>query len=128
MTMAEHTKQSRPVYMVIAGETRDRARMAQYSRALAASGLYERLGGYYVNTPRPVAVFEGPVPDDFVTLVVRFPSLDAAQQFWNSPQYQNDVKPLRLNPSAGDYSVTVYEEADLPSYMKGRVHSGSYTR
>ena len=41
-----------PVYMVIEGVTLDRARMGQYARAIAESGIYEELGGYYVTVPR----------------------------------------------------------------------------
>lgn len=113
-----------PVIMVIAGETLDAERMAAYSAALEASGLYPALGGYYLNTPRPVAVFEGDPPAAFVTLMVRFPSLDAAQAFWRNPVYQNEVKPLRLSPPAGDYTVTVYREIDAPDYMAGRLSPG----
>ena len=46
--------------------------------------------------------------------------------FWNSDEYQNNVKPLRLNPRAGDYVVTVYAETALPSYMDGLVSDNAY--
>lgn len=116
----------KPVYMVVAGITRDRTRMAEYTHALLESGLYPAHGGYYINTPRPLEVFEGSPDPEFVTLIVRFPSLDHARQFWNSPVYQQRIRPLRTNPDAGDYSVTVYAEADLPAYMKDRVGSNAY--
>ena len=115
-----------PVIMVVAGPTLDRARMGQYAGAIAKSGLYPEVGGYYLNAPAPVAVFEGDIPDGYVTLMVRFPSLEKAKEFWNSDVYQNEIKPLRLNPSAGDYYVTVYKEADLPNYMKDKVETGQY--
>lgn len=110
-----------PVYMVVSGRTRDRARMMAYTQALWAEGLHAQLGAYYLNTPRPVAVFEGDVPADHVTLIERFPSLDHARAFWHSRAYQERVKHLRLDPSAGDYTVTVYDEADLPPHMAGAV-------
>jgi uncharacterized protein (DUF1330 family) len=116
----------KPVYMVIAGNTLDRTRMAEYSRALADSGLYPKLAGYYVNEARPLAVFEGTPSADFVTLIVRFPSLDHARRFWQSPLYQERIRPLRIDPDAGDYTVTVYAEASLPAYMRGRVGSNAY--
>ena len=47
--------------------------------------------------------------------------------FWNSEQYQNEVKPLRLNPRAGDYVVTLYAETEVPGYMAGLVGDNSYT-
>ncbi len=117
---------SGPVYMVVSGETIDPARMGAYARALAASGLYEAADGYYINTPRPIAVFEGDPSPAFVTLIARFPSLDKARAFWTSETYQTQVKPLRQNPSAGDYTVTVYAEAELPPRMVGRVGSAAY--
>lgn len=97
-----------PVVMVISGTTLDRERMAAYSKALMDSGLYPRTGGSYVNTPRPIAVFQGTVPNDHVTLIVRFPSECAARAFWYSSEYQERIRPLRENPSAGDYSVVLY--------------------
>ena len=120
------TCKSEAVIMVVAGETLDRQRMGEYAAALAGSGLYSNAQGYYLNAPRPVAVFEGDVPENYATLMVRFPSLEAAQTFWNSDAYQNDIRPIRLNPSAGDYTVTVYREFDLPDYMQGKVGDGRY--
>lgn len=116
-----------PVIMIVSGITLDPARMGEYARALAGSGLYPQLGGYYLNAPRPVAVFEGDVDPNYVSLLVRFPCLEHARRFWNSRRYQETVRPLRINPSAGDYQVTVYREADLPDYMQGKVGPGDYT-
>lgn len=118
---------AKPVYMVVAGPTHDRARMQAYAKAIADSGLYARLGGYYVNAPRPVAVFEGTPPPNWSTLIVRFPCLANARAFWNSKIYQEAIRPLRLDPSAGDYMVTVYPEVALPPHMAGKVASGAYT-
>lgn len=116
----------KPVYMVVAGPTHDRARMLAYGKAIADSGLYAKLGGYYVNMARPLAVFEGEPPPGYATLIVRFPCLANAKAFWNSRDYQEKIKPLRLNPTAGDYLVTVYGEAELPAHMAGKVEAGAY--
>lgn len=123
---AAATRDDKPVYMVVAGPTHDRARMLAYGKAIADSGLYAKLGGYYVNTARPLAVFEGEPPAGYATLIVRFPSLANAKAFWFSREYQEKIKPLRLNPSAGEYTVTVYAEAELPPYMAGKVAVGAY--
>jgi uncharacterized protein (DUF1330 family) len=117
----------KPVIMVVAGPTLDRARMMAYGKAIADSGLYQRLGGYYINVPAPVATFEGAPPKGYTTLMVRFPCLANAKAFWNSKQYQEKIKPLRLNPSAGDYVVTVYPEAPVRADMAGKVAPGGYT-
>lgn len=117
-----------PVFMVVAGETLDRARMGKYARAIATSKIYEKLGGYYVNNPRPVAVFEGdPAPNE-VVLIVRFPCLANAKAFWNSKVYQEEILPIRLNPSAGDYIVSVYAETAMPEYMVGHVQQNQFTK
>jgi uncharacterized protein (DUF1330 family) len=115
-----------PVIMVVAGVTLDAARMGAYAGAIARSGLYPQVGGYYLNAPRPVAVFEGDVDPDYVTLMVRFPCLANARAFWNSSVYQESIKPLRLDPPAGNYSVTVYRESALPDYLSSKVGSASY--
>jgi hypothetical protein len=33
---------------------------------------------------------------------------------------------MRLDPSAGDYVVTLYSEADLPAYMAGKIGDNAY--
>jgi uncharacterized protein (DUF1330 family) len=115
-----------PVLMVVSGPTHDAPRMRAYGEAIAKSGLYQKLGGYYLNVPRPVAIFEGEPPKNLTTLIVRFPCLANAKAFWNSKVYQNAIKPLRLNPLAGDYLVAVYPEAPLRSDMKGKVVAPDY--
>jgi uncharacterized protein (DUF1330 family) len=115
-----------PVYMVVAGPTHDRARMQAYGEAIARSRLYQQLGGYYVNVPRPLATFEGTPPPGYTTLIVRFPCLANAQAFWNSRVYQEEILPLRQNPTAGTYTVTVYPEAPLREDMVGQVGDNSY--
>ncbi len=117
---------NQPVYMVVSGPTHDRARMQAYARAIAESRLYEKLGGYYVNNPRPIESFEGELPQNHSTLIVRFPCLANARAFWYSREYQEKIKPLRLNPSAGDYSVAVYAEIPLRADMAGKVGKNGY--
>ena len=115
-----------PVIMVVSGTTLDGKRMGAYGAKIAETGVYAEVGGYYLNAPRPVAVFEGDIDPRHATLMVRFPCLENARRFWNSKVYQETIKPLRLNPSAGDYTVTVYREADLPAYMQGKVDTAPY--
>ncbi len=116
-----------PVYMVIEGRTLDRARMMAYGQAIAQSDLYQTLGGYYVTIPRPLEVFEGEVPPDYVNLTVRFPCIENARAFWNSRTYREEILPIRTQPdNAGDYTVTVFAEAPLRDDMVGRVGDNSY--
>ena len=88
--------------------------------------LYPNARGYYLNIPRPVRVLEGEPNANDVALMVRFPSECSAVNFWYDDFYQTEIKPMRLNPSAGDYVVTLYNEADLPPYMAGKVGDNAY--
>ena len=115
-----------PVLMVVTGTTHDRERMLAYAQAIAASKLYEKLGGYYVNIPAPLANFEGEAEGGHVTLIVRFPCLENARAFWYSRTYQEEIRPLRLDPSAGDYIVRVYPEAPLREDLVGKVADNGY--
>ena len=116
-----------PVYMVVEGRTLDRDRMLAYGRAIAESRLYEKLGGYYVTVPRPIEVFEGEVPPDYVNLTVRFPCIANARAFWNSRVYREEILPIRQDPPAGDYTVTIYAEAPLRQDMLGKVGENRFT-
>ena len=115
-----------PVIMLVAGRTLDAERMRDYAIALGSSDLYPNARGYYLNNPRPVRILEGDPDVNDVALMVRFPSECAAVSFWYDDFYQSEIKPLRLHPSAGDYVVTIYNEASLPPYMAGKVGDGSY--
>jgi uncharacterized protein (DUF1330 family) len=117
----------KPVIMVVRGLISDFPRLRAYGQALAAAGLYPRLGGYYLNAPRAIEVFEGEVPANESILMVRFPCLAHARAFWHSRAYQQEVKPKRLNPPAGSFTVSVYPEIELPAYMAGRVTPPAYT-
>lgn len=116
----------RPVLMVVAGPTYDRARMQAYGKAIADSKLYERLGGYYLNAPVILDTFEGAPPAGYTTIIVRFPCLANARAFWHSEEYQNKIKPLRLGPAAGDYIVTVYPEVPVRADLKDKVGDSAY--
>ena len=116
----------KPVIMLVAGRTLDAERMRDYAIALGSSDLYPNAQGYYLNIPRPVRILEGEPDADDVALMVRFPSECSAVNFWYDDFYQTEIKPMRLNPSAGDYVVTLYNEADLPPYMAGKVGDNAY--
>lgn len=115
-----------PVLMVITGTTLDIMRMRAYGQAIAESGLYPELGGYYLNIPSALTAFEGEAEAGHTTLITRFPCLANAETFWYSRVYQEDIIPLRQNPSAGDYIVRVYPEAPMRSDMAGKVAEGGY--
>lgn len=126
VTSAPRACDNHPVLMVVAGPTRDRARMIAYAQAIAKSQLYQKLGGYYLNGPQTLATFEGAPPASYTTLIVRFPCLANAEAFWHSKVYQETIVPMRKNPSAGDYIVTVYPEVPMRADLVGKVGDDSY--
>jgi uncharacterized protein (DUF1330 family) len=105
---------NKPVIMLVAGSIADWPRVRAYGQAIRDSGLYDKLAGYYLNVPRVIDTFEGEAPANQSMLIVRFPCLAHARAFWYSREYQEKLKPLRLNPSAGSFTVTVYPEASPP--------------
>ena len=116
-----------PVFMVVSGITLDRERMGAYAKAIADTGIYAEVSGYYLNNPRPAKVLEGTLPDNYVALIVRFPSQAAAEAFWYSDVYQNTIRPLRWNPPAGVYTVVLYDEIDIAPYIAGRVTEPAFS-
>ena len=117
---------NRPVVMIVEGAIKDAKRLAGYAEGIRNSGLYQQLGGYYLVSPRPIATFEGSAPATRSILAVRFPCFAHARAFWNSRLYREKLVPLRSNPSAGDFTVTVHLELSLPPYMADRVAAGGY--
>ena len=126
MTNKANDPNDTPVLMIVDGESFNRDQMMAYTKALLSSGLYDTLGGYYLNMARPIDTFEGDTPGNHVTLIVRFPSLRNAQTFWYSRTYQDTIKPLRLDPLAGNFTVRVYREVDVATHMTGKVGSNAF--
>jgi len=100
------TGDNRPAYLLVTAKVSDRTKMAEYTRALAESGLYARHGGRYLfvgPAARPVEDW----PAGQSAVLAMFPSRAAAEAFWNSDAYQNDIKPLR--DGAGEFHVAIFD-------------------
>lgn len=95
-----------PAYLLVTAKVADRAKMAAYSKALAESGLYEKHGGRYLFAGPPTNPVEDWPQGQSAVLAV-FPSRAAADAFWFSDIYQNDIKPLR--EGAGEFHVAIFE-------------------
>ncbi len=76
-----------------------------YGEALRASGLYERLDGFYLLAGRPLEVFEGDWTQRDMALVAEFPCLEAARAFYWSKAYQEIIS---LRAGAGDFFLGVW--------------------
>lgn len=72
-----------------------------------AADLTAKLGAEYVIRGKPVTNCEGEIFNDRVLVVSKWPSVEAAQSYWNSGEYQEDIKPLRDN--TGVYDVAIFE-------------------
>ncbi len=98
-------QQARPAYLLVTARVGDRAKMAAYSTALAASGLYDRYGGRYLFLGQAAAPLEDWTGESIVCAL--FPSRAAAEAFWWDAQYQDEIKPLRAG--AGEFHVAIFE-------------------
>lgn len=105
-----------PVRMVVFGTIDDRAAFGAYARALMASGLYPRTGGYWMAVSPALEVFEGDPPPGRGVVISHFPCLEAARKFWYDEQYQNEIIPLRRDVS--DFEVLVLPAVPIPEYAR----------
>lgn len=63
--------------------------------AVAAAELIGKFGGeYIIRGAQNSACLEGDWPEEEKVVVSKWPSMEAAQAFWNSPEYA-EVKKLR---------------------------------
>lgn len=92
-----------PVYLVVLVEGFDRERAAPYAQALRSTGIVAAHGGRYRAAGAPLAVLEGDWPADRAFVVEEYPCAERALAMWNSPTYQDQVKPARAG--TGRYSV-----------------------
>ncbi len=98
----------KPAFLLVTAHVTDRAKMGIYARALAASGLYATHGGSYDFIGPAAANLEN-WPAGMSAVCARFPSRAAAEAFWTSAQYQDEIKPLR--EGAGTFHVAIFEGA-----------------
>jgi uncharacterized protein (DUF1330 family) len=100
-----------PVRMLVYGQIRDRKAFGAYVRAIAEAGLYAKTGGYYEAMSPALEVFEGTPPPERGVVIARFPCLEAARQFWHSPEYA-EIRKLRAG--IAEFEVLVLPVPPLP--------------
>jgi len=93
-----------PVRLLVYGEVLNREQFLPYALALAESGLYPAHEGYYEATTPPLAVLEGEPPAGRGVIIARFPCLDAARRFWDSPGY-TEIRKLRTGVASFEVMV-----------------------
>ena len=77
----------------------------RYSAGAAA--LSKLFGGEYLIRGKPVKVYEGTLFNSKSVVVSRFPSMEQLKAFYESDEYQKNLKPLRAN--TGIYDIASFE-------------------
>ncbi len=90
-------------FMIIQANITDPERFLEYAKR--APALIEKYGGRYRVMRGLSEQLEGP-KDDRKIVVSEWPSMDAARQFWNSPEYE-ELKQMR--EGAADVDVHLVE-------------------
>jgi uncharacterized protein (DUF1330 family) len=94
-----------PAYLLVQGHVTDREGFKAYSAALPP--IYRKYRGEYIAlVPAPlVEVVEGD-PEHRSVVIARFPSREAAREFWYSPEYAEAKK---LRDGKGTFYVTILD-------------------
>lgn len=92
-----------PAYLIVRATVRDMAQYRQYMQQTPA--ILEKYGGEFLVRGGDKVVLEGPDSAERIVLI-RFPSLQAAQAMYNSPEYQAAIK---LREGAAQASFIVME-------------------
>lgn len=71
--------------------------------------LLAKYGGEYVVRGPADTIQDGQYLAGKAVIVTKWPSLERAKEFWNSEEYQKNVKPLR--DGAGVFDIGLYSEA-----------------
>ena len=98
----------KPAFLLVTAQITDRGKMGVYAEALAASGLYQAHGGSYEFIGAAATDLEN-WPAGMSAVCARFPSRAAAEAFWASTLYQDDIKPLR--EGAGSFQIAIFDGA-----------------
>lgn len=94
-------------YMLVMGKDYQAKDLGVYAATLPP--IYEKYGGEYVAFTTDMTVFEGAY--GYQSLIVSgWPSVQAAQDFWSSPEYREAIK---LREGIGTFDVVV-----IPSLKK----------
>ena len=92
-----------PAYLIVRASVHDMAQYRQYMQHTPA--ILEKYGGEFLIRGGDKLVLEGPDSGERIVLI-RFPSLQAAQDMYNSPEYQAAIK---LREGAAQASFIVME-------------------
>ncbi|MBM3512768.1 MAG: DUF1330 domain-containing protein [Alphaproteobacteria bacterium] len=74
-----------------------------------SADMLAKYGAEYVVRGPAESVLEGDVFKGVAVVVSKWPSLERAKEFWNSEEYQKNVKPLR--EASGIFDIGLFPEA-----------------
>jgi uncharacterized protein (DUF1330 family) len=74
-----------------------------------SEALLKKYGAEYVVRGPATAVLEGDYLQGRAVVMSKWPSMEKIQEFWNSDEYQKEIKPLREN--SGIYDIANFTEA-----------------
>jgi uncharacterized protein (DUF1330 family) len=98
---APHQQQPAPVYLVShAEEITDTAMVREYGKSVGKT--IKDFGGTVLVGAAPAVELDGQAPPKGRFVIVRFPSMDALQQWYNSPAY-TAIRPLREKATVGRF-------------------------
>ena len=92
-----------PAYLLVRANVHDMAQYRQYMQHTPA--ILEKYGGEFLVRGGDKVVLEGPDSPERIVLI-RFPNMQAAQDMYNSPEYQAAIK---LRADAAEASFIVME-------------------
>ncbi len=101
-------------YMIVVAKLTDRdAFISGYAKVVPP--LIKKFGGrYLIQTPGAVTL-EGDWGEGASIVLSEWPSVDAAREFWNSPEYE-EAKALR--EGTGEFQVILVESRDLAAHFQ----------
>ena len=94
---------TKPAYLIVDTRSSDPERMAEYRRL--AQAAVEKFGGRYLVRGSPHTTLEGSWQPQRV-VVLEFPSMEAAQQFYDSPEY---VAARTVRAGVSDFDMLLVE-------------------
>lgn len=88
-------------YMIVQGKNYDPKDLGPYGASLPP--IYEKYGGHYVAFAPKFDIVEGS-SDAQAIIISAWPSVEAAQTFWDSPEYAEAKK---LREGVGEFDVVI---------------------
>ena len=88
-------------YMIVRMNVTDMEQYREYMKLTPA--IIEKFGGQFVVRGGDVVTLEGETESRRI-VVVQFPSVEVAKEFYNSPEYQH-AKSVRENAAEGEFIV-----------------------